>query len=156
MRFVIPAIAALFICPSAHADASEEEQDRAYLQCMIKRKVDPKNISEGDNAACLTEAGVEDLGDVRRKETGEAWRGCIIRKAAELDDGISQVTDIAKAIVVLCPREWREYVGTFAMYPGAKREMASDVSKYAINEGVQAVLLTRRVKRENLTPATNR
>jgi hypothetical protein len=118
------------------------------LQCLIKRKVDPPNIPPEDSQFCMTEAGVEDPGDAARKEKGTSWRNCLIGRAANLDDGISPATEISKAIIVLCQVEWKDYVGSLAMYPSAKRAMSNGLEQYAVGEGIQAVLLTRRVKRE--------
>lgn len=156
-RLFLSLLSLLCITPLAQAGSiQEDEQDRLYVQCLAKRRVDPKNIPKEDNTFCMNEAGIEDPGDAKRKEKGEAWRGCIIQKAVELDDGISPVTDIAKAIIVLCPNEWREYVGSLAMYPRAKRRMANGIEQYAVDEGVQAVLRTRRVKREMQTPSESK
>jgi hypothetical protein len=134
--------------PAWTATTQEDEQDRLYIQCLIKRKVDPPNIPPEDSAYCLKEAGVEDPGDVARKEKGEAWRNCVIGKSMELDDGISPAVDIARAIAPLCAREWREYVASLAMYPRAKRAMANGLDQYGVNDAVQGVLRTRRVRRE--------
>lgn len=154
LRFVAIVIAAAFCSSFAQASSAlEDEQDNLYLECLIKRRVDPKNISKEDNTFCMNEAGIEDPGDAKRKEKGDAWRGCLIQKAVELDDEISPVIDIANAIIVLCQNEWRDYVGSFAMYPKAKRAMANSIEKYAVNEGVQVVLLTRRVKSGRQTPS---
>ena len=134
--------------PILAATAQEDEQDRLYIQCLARRKVDPPNIPREDSSYCLKEAGIEDPGDAARKEKGEAWRNCLIGKSVELDDGISPATDIAKAVVPFCAKEWKEYVASLAMYPRAKRAMANGLDQYGVNEGVQAVLLTRRVRRE--------
>lgn len=149
MRVSLMCITLLWlVSPAVAASAEEDEQDRVYLQCLINRKVDPPVIPPEDSAFCMQEAGIEDLGDAARKDKGSAWRNCLIRKATELDDGVSPVSDISKAIIQYCPSEWKEYVATLAMYPKAKRAMASGLAQYGVNEGVQAVLLIRRTKRE--------
>lgn len=90
----------------AHAVTTEEDaQDQAYIQCLIKKRVDPKSIPPEDSAFCMNEAGIKDPGDQERKEKGDAWRNCLIGKAAELDDGVSSVVDISKAIIVFCPSQ---------------------------------------------------
>lgn len=117
-------------------------------QCLIKRNVDPPNIPPEDSSFCLKEAGIEDPGEAARQEKGEAWRNCVVAKSVELDDGISPAVDIAKAIVPFCAKEWREYVASLAMYHRAKRTMLNGLDQYGVDDAVQGVLLTRRVKRE--------
>lgn len=71
--------------PTWAGTAQEDEQDRLYIQCLIKRNVDPPNIPPEDSAFCLKLAGIEDPGEAARKERGEAWRNCVIDKSVELD-----------------------------------------------------------------------
>lgn len=151
IRFLAFSIVSLSFCSLSYAvTAEEEDQDKAYIQCLIKKRIDPKNIPPEDSAFCMIEAGIKDPGAQERKEKGEAWRNCLINRAAELDDGISPVTDISKAIIVLCPSQWDEYVQSLWINPRAKREMAGGLTKYAVSEGVQSVLMTRRIRREEI------
>jgi hypothetical protein len=132
----------------AGSSAKDEEQNRAYLNCLIHRKVYPPNIPKEDSELCLREAGIEDPGEVARKEKGQAWRNCLVTHAVRLDDGVSPAPDIARAIIQLCSSEWRGYVNALWMPPEPKQEMANGLEKYAVGEGVQAVLLTRRTLRD--------
>ena len=126
----------------------DEGQNHAYLNCLIAKKAYPPSIPKEDSEFCLREAGIEDPGEAVRKEKGQAWRNCLVTNAARLDDGVSPASDIARAIVQLCPSEWREYVNALWMPPEPKQEMANGLEKYSIGEGVQAVLLTRRTLRD--------
>lgn len=151
MKFSKPwiLVAAAVCSQVAHADTtSDNEQDNVYLRCLIKRKVQPPEIPKEDSEFCLQEAGVADPGDDARKNAGKAWRDCLVSHAARLDDGVSPARDIGQATIALCPDEWRGYASTFWLAPSAKRLFVNGVSKYAVGEGVQAVLLTRSVMRE--------
>ena len=149
MRYLIACLSLTLLLPHvSSAGLSEDEQDRVYVQCLAKRGVNPADIPPEASAACLTEAGVTDLGDAVRKEKFEVWRNCLIDKAVELDDGVSPVSDIARAIVPHCSSQWKEYVGSLAMYPRAKQAMLNGIDQYGVGHGVQAVLLVRKVVRE--------
>ena len=126
----------------------EEEQNRAYLSCLIHRKAYPPNILKEDSEFCLQEASIEDPGETARIEKSQVWRNCLVTHAVKLDDGVSPAPDIARAIIQLCPGEWRGYVNALWMPPEPKQEMASGLVRYAVGEGVQAVLLTRRTLRD--------
>lgn len=128
--------------------AENEEQNRAYLNCLIAKKAYPPSIPKEDSEFCLRQAGIEDPGEAVRKEKGQAWRNCLVTHATRLDDGVSPASDIARAIIQLCPSEWRGYVNALWMPPEPKEEMANGLEKYAVGEGVQAVLLTRRMLRD--------
>ena len=132
------------------ADSTEEEQDKIYVQCLLKRKVDPPNNQQEDIVVCLGQAGIDIPSDKVFKEKWSLWRDCLLEKAVELDDEISPAADIAKAIIGLCPNEWKGYVAASALNHGAKRDMASGLVKYGVNDGLQAVLRTRKLKKQLL------
>ena len=138
-----------FTSPVLCASVTEDEQDRAYIRCLAARNVKPPNIPREDSAFCLKEAGIEDPGDAARRTKWNAWRDCLIDKAVELDDAVSPAPDIGRAIIISCSVQWKEYVAALAMYPSAKRAMANGLEKYGVNDGVQAVLLVRKAKRES-------
>jgi hypothetical protein len=137
----------LFSFSAAQSEPTETEQDRLYIQCLIKNKVTPKEIPTTINHQCLSFAGINDPGDTLRKTTGDAWRGCLVKRVVQIDDGISPASEVSMAILSSCTTEWRNYVNSFYMHPAAKHEMASDIVKHASNEGIQATLLVRKVKR---------
>lgn len=130
------------------ADSKEEEQDKSYVECLLKRKVDPPNIQQDDIVYCLGQAEIDVPSDKMHKEKWSLWRDCLIEKAVELDDEISPAADIAKAIIVFCPNEWRGFVAASALNHSARRDMASGLMKYGVSDGIQAVLRTRKVKKQ--------
>lgn len=132
----------------AGSAAEDEVQNRAYLDCLIARKAYPPNIPKEAAESCLRDANIEDPGEAVRKEKGQAWRNCLVTHAARLDDGVSPAPDIARAIIQLCPNEWRGYVNALWMPPEPKQRMMNGLEKYAVGEGVQAVLLTRKTLRD--------
>ncbi len=149
----------LFSVPTADVHATrltDDQQDRAHIQCMIKNKVNPPDIPREIDEQCLNEAGVHDPGEAERQAKGGAWRSCLIKTATELDDGISPAGDVGKAIIVHCRAQWRGYVASLWMAPGTKRMMSMGFDEYAVTDGVQAVLLTRRVKREMQSAPTGK
>lgn len=148
MKFFLISLMLITSSINAVAATVEGEQNRLYLNCLIKSKVDPRLVSKEQELFCLVEAGVVDPGDDERKKATDLWRRCLLKKAAELDDGNSPVADISKAILPHCVNQWKGYVSSFYMYPEAKTQMSSDISKYALNEGVQATLLVRKAKKE--------
>lgn len=147
---IVLCIALCSVAATAWAGSSDEDEEKnhAYLSCLIHRKVYPPNIPKEDSEFCLREAVIEDPGEAVRKEKGQAWRNCLVTHAVRLDDGVSPAPDIARAIIQLCPGEWRGYVNALWMPPEPKQEMANGLERYAVGEGVQAVLLTRRTLRD--------
>lgn len=136
-------------CMHAAAETiAESAQDNSYVRCLIKRRVEPPEIPKEDSEFCLREAGVLDPGDDERQSRGKAWRDCLVTRVVELDDGISPVGDIGHAVTSLCAAEWRGYASSMWMNPSAKRKFVNGIEKYAAGEGVQAVLLTRKLVRD--------
>lgn len=142
----------VFFSLSAQAETTE---DKAYVRCLAVRKVDPP-IKREDAEACLKEAGVPDPGEHERTRTTEVWQRCLIGNASRLDDGVSPAADIARAIVHSCDAEWKAKVAARWMSPAAKQVMMTGAGRYALDEGVQAVLITRRNAKEAPRPATIR
>src|SRR5574343_205685 len=130
------------------ARVDEDQQNRTYINCLISRRVNPPNIPKIDSEFCLREAGIYDPGDNARKLKGLAWRNCLTVQAKKLDDGTSPVSEISRGIIGLCSKEWNEYVGSLWMYPDAKRGLANGLDRYGIEDGVRAVLLVRKAKKE--------
>lgn len=130
----------------AAASTEEEAQTRDYINCLLDRRVSPKNITKEDSSVCLAQAGVPDPGPGARESTMTAWQSCLIGKAEMLDDRISPVTDIARAVILLCVPEWKAKVGALWMPPESKKALSAAVGTYGLDEGVQAVLLVRSVQ----------
>ena len=142
-------LAACLILPGmAHAE-DEAAQESTYVRCMLKRGVNPKAMTREDVSACNKEANVVDPGDEKRDETGAAWRQCVMSKAADLDDGVSPASEIARAVVPHCIEQWRAYAGSFYMMPGAKRQFVGGVNEYGAEAAVQGVLVVRKRARPN-------
>ena len=146
---ILTALLLCFVTSTWAATSQEDEQDHQYIRCLIKRKVNPPNIPREDNVICLKDAGIEDPGEVARKANGDAWRTCITKKSAELDDGVSPASEIAQAVIRLCPDEWRAYITSLHMAPAAKRQMSNGLERYAVEEGMRAVLFTRRAAKNS-------
>lgn len=148
MRTLILLVGAALYWGSTHASPSKEaEQERAYTRCMIDRHVQPPDVRREDNLACMAAAGVPLAEADEKDRVGQVWRVCALTAATAVDDGVSPVEQIARAVVSRCADEWRAYVATFDLMPEPKRKMASNVERYALGEGVQAVLLARRANR---------
>jgi hypothetical protein len=141
----------ILLCSTTAAHAAvtqEDEQDQQYTLCLAQRKVNPPNMTHEENAICLKEAGIEDPGEPARKISLDAWRSCLIKNAAELDDSVSPVREVTRAVVQLCADEWRAVVLSFAMPPRAKRKMANGLETYGVDDGVRTVLMVRRAAKD--------
>jgi len=154
-------IAVLLLTAVANAFAGagqDDEQDRLYIECMARRLVGPQHrMTKEDLFVCLAEAGIEDPGEAARDTATNAWRDCIVQKAVDLDDAISPATDVARVVVRQCKGEWRAYAASLALPPRTKRKMADGLEQYAVDDAVEAVLLTRRRAKEiKNTPAAKR
>ena len=128
----------------------EADQDRQFTLCVAERRVDAGDIRQKQAYdACLREAGIVDFGEVARTASLHGWRACTMKEAKELDDGISPVAEIARAVILPCSQAWNAYVATLAMPPRTKRKMVNGFEQYATDEGVRAVLTLRRSIRES-------
>lgn len=130
--------------------AKDTRQNNAYVDCLIKRGINPPEMSKADVEFCLREADIPDPGEEARQIKGKAWRDCLVNRVVQLDDGVSPAKEIGQMVIGLCTNEWHDYVGVMWMNTSSKRKMANDVGKYAVGEGTQAVLFTRRAKRPNV------
>jgi len=143
----------LWTVAPAWADRTQEDQrDKRYVQCLAQNNVDPSDIPPEISASCKREAGIPDPGEAARTASSEAWRNCLLDKSVDFDDRTSPVREVAEAIVQLCAKEWNAYVAALWMPYTPKREMARGLRTYGVDEGVRAVLLHRRVRRERDNP----
>lgn len=129
----------------AHAADYYDQQDIRYVRCMAARNVDETNITRQDVDICLREAGIADPGDEARQRASDAWRKCLATQTATIDDGISPAPDIARVAISICSEEWREHVNSRWIHQASKRSLISNMQRYATPEGVQMVLLVRKV-----------
>lgn len=130
----------------AYAD-DEAVQEAKYVNCLLKRGVNPKELSKEDVLVCNKEANVEDPGEDKRNKTGAAWRGCVISKATELDDGVSPASEIARAVVPHCREQWRAFASAFYMTPVSKRQFVAGLDQYGVEAAIQGVLIVRKEAR---------
>lgn len=147
MKYVILALLAVTSTAAWSGSPYETAQDRAYTDCLISRKAYPPPPI-ADQEYCMREAGIENPGQDTLKEKWRPWRDCLLKNSARLDDRVSPATDIARAIIVLCSNEWKDYVRAWWLPSGMKAEVSANIEKYGADEGVQAVLLTRSALRD--------
>lgn len=147
MRKLVICLALL--CAAPVAGASEDgPQDAEYAHCLYLRGATIISASRVDVETCLAWAGVPDPGEAAREEKSRAWLACLVKQAMRLDDGVSPAPDIARTLVGLCETEWRGHVGAAWMIPGIKDSWAKGVKKFGLDDGVRAVLVARKVRRE--------
>lgn len=124
-----------------------EEQNRAFIQCLIKKNTDPKNIPKAVEEACLSQAGVPDPGKQLRQLAKKDWQDCLYRQAVALDDGVSPADSIGRAIVGMCNDQWKAYAQSLWVYPEAKEQLTAGVNQYGLTSATRTVLLTRKVQK---------
>ena len=130
---------------------SEEDQQKAYVNCLIKRHVNPPEIPKEDSVACLISSGIPDPGEDARNLGRQNWLDCLVTQTVRLDDGISPVSDVSRAILGLCKSEWKDLVNALWLPPETKRLISSSAEKYAVEEGARAVLLARKTQQKRHT-----
>lgn len=124
---------------------SDERGLNAFSLCTLRHNIDPSHMTKEDLEVCLAETGVPDPGEELRVEKNMEFRNCIMASTVRFDDGLSPVSDIAKAIMPLCVKEWEAVVEALWLTQPEKKIMSKDMDKFASPIVIRGILATRKI-----------